>query len=84
MSSLFPINRGSPPALRSPVINVIERGRRAYISLCISVMYMGEIKGRREKRRERGSPWKLSIPTQCCGDNLNEKIWAVERKGAKS
>lgn len=33
------------PALGGSVINVIERGRGAYISLCISVMYMGEIRG---------------------------------------
>lgn len=46
------------------MINVIEGGRGAYISLCISVMYMEEI---REGGRERGGetgPWKVSISTQ--------------------
>ncbi len=54
MSSLFLINSGSLPALRSTVINVIVRGRGAYISLCISVMYMEEIREEREGERERG------------------------------
>lgn len=53
MSSLLLINSGSLPALRSTVINVIERGKGAYISLCISVMYMEEIRVERERGRER-------------------------------
>lgn len=53
LSSLFLINSSSLPALRSTVINVMERGRGAYISLCISVMYMGEIRGEGGRERER-------------------------------
>lgn len=41
---LIRINGSSRAALRSTVISVRERGRGAYISLCISVMYMGEIR----------------------------------------
>lgn len=51
MSSLFFINSGSLPALRSTVINVTERGRGAYISLCISVMYMEKISGEGRGRK---------------------------------
>lgn len=54
MSSLFLINSSSLPALRSTVINVIERGRGAYISLCISVMYMEKIRGQGEREGVRG------------------------------
>ena len=82
LSSLFLINSSSLPALRSTVINVMERGRGAYISLCISVMYMGEIRGEgaREGVRERESERHENYPfllrhVHCGRDNLNEKIW---------
>lgn len=61
MSSLFLINSSSLPALGGTVINVKERGRD-YMSHCISVMYLEEIRGGREEReegeRERDKPRK--------------------------
>lgn len=61
MSSLFLINSSSLPALGSAAINVMERGRGAYISLCISVMYTGEIRGREGDRQDRANyPFLLS------------------------
>lgn len=58
----------------------MERGRGAYISLCISVMYTGEIRG--EGVRQTG-PWKLSISRHRSTDNLNEKIWDVRMEGGE-
>lgn len=72
------------------MINVKERGRGAYISLCISVMYMEEIRRERgregerwgEKESHENYPFLVSY-IHCSRDNLNEKIWDV-RKGGKS
>ena len=63
------------------MINVMERSRGAYISLCISVMYMEEIRGGRERERERErerdrkTTHFYSVTFTAVGDNLNEKIW---------
>lgn len=87
MSSLFLINSSSLPALRSTVINVIERGRGAYISLCISVMYMEKIRGQGEREgvREGHENYPILLSYIHCGrDNLNEKIWDVRRQGGES
>lgn len=86
MSSLFLINSSSLPALGSTVINVIEGGRGAYISLCISVMYMEKIReGGRERERQDHEKYLFLLSYIHCGrDNLNEKIWDVRREGGKS
>lgn len=66
------------------MINVMERGRRAYISLCISVMYMEEIRGAREGEGETSESCAFLLRySPCVGDNLNEKK-DVRRQGGES